>query len=49
MNIVPPMVEKGIKVIDLSGDYRFDDISVYEKWYGLKHDHPLDAVYGLPE
>lgn len=49
MNIVPPLVEKGIKVIDLSGDYRFDDVSVYEKWYGLKHDHPLDAVYGLPE
>jgi N-acetyl-gamma-glutamyl-phosphate reductase len=49
MNIVPPLVEKGIKVIDLSGDYRFDDINVYEKWYGLKHEKPLEAVYGLPE
>lgn len=49
MNIVPELVEKGIKVVDLSGDYRFDDIAVYEKWYGLKHKRPLDAVYGLPE
>lgn len=49
MNIVPPLVEKGIRVIDLSGDYRFDDLEVYEKWYGFKQKHPLDAVYGLPE
>lgn len=49
MNIVPQLVEKGIKVVDLSGDYRFDDIGVYEKWYNLKHKAPLDAVYGLPE
>ncbi|HTX61504.1 MAG TPA: N-acetyl-gamma-glutamyl-phosphate reductase [Methanobacterium sp.] len=49
MNIVPTLVENGIRVVDLSGDYRFDDLNVYEKWYGLKHTHPLDAVYGLPE
>ncbi len=49
MNIVPDLIERDIKVIDLSGDYRFDDIDVYEKWYSLKHSAPLDAVYGLPE
>lgn len=49
MDIVPDLIERGIKVVDLSGDYRFDDISVYEKWYGLDHSAPLDAVYGLPE
>lgn len=49
MKIVPGLVEKGIKVVDLSGDYRFDDTSIYEKWYGLKHTKPLEAVYGLPE
>ena len=49
MDIVPEIIETGVKVVDLSGDYRFDDISVYEKWYGLKQSHPLDAVYGLPE
>jgi N-acetyl-gamma-glutamyl-phosphate reductase len=49
MNIVPGFLETGSKVIDLSGDYRFRDFSVYEKWYGLKHTAPLNAVYGLPE
>ncbi|HHT18770.1 MAG: N-acetyl-gamma-glutamyl-phosphate reductase [Euryarchaeota archaeon] len=49
MNIVPELVEKGIKVVDLSGDYRFDDVGVYEKWYGLEHKKPLEAVYGMPE
>lgn len=49
MNIVPTLIERDIKVIDLSGDYRFDNIDVYEKWYNLKHSAPLDAIYGLPE
>ena len=49
MKIVPELVETGVKVVDLSGDYRFDNIETYEKWYGLKHQEPLDAVYGLPE
>lgn len=49
MDIVPDLIERDIKVVDLSGDYRFDDISIYEKWYGLEHAAPLDAVYGLPE
>ncbi|HML06422.1 MAG TPA: N-acetyl-gamma-glutamyl-phosphate reductase [Methanobacterium sp.] len=49
MNIVPKLIERDIKVIDLSGDYRFDDINVYEKWYGLKHSAPLESVFGLPE
>ena len=49
MNIVPEILESGAKVIDLSGDYRYDNIETYEKWYNLKHTHHLDAVYGLPE
>jgi len=49
MKLVPALVEKDIKVVDLSGDYRFEDIDVYEKWYGYKHLFPLEAVYGLPE
>lgn len=49
MNIVPELLETGGKVIDLSGDYRFRDISTYEKWYGIEHVSPMDAVYGLPE
>jgi N-acetyl-gamma-glutamyl-phosphate reductase len=39
------------KVCDLSADFRFDDLSVYEAWYG-KHPVPellSEAVYGLVE
>jgi len=49
MKIVPELIQRGIKVIDLSGDYRFDNIDEYEKWYGLKHLNPLESVFGLPE
>jgi len=39
-------------LIDLSADFRFSDIKVYEKWYGLKHYAPNKqkySVYGLSE
>ncbi len=50
MNLVPEYLDNGSRVIDLSGDFRFSDIEVYEKWYGIKHTHPeLEAVFGLPE
>ncbi|MCL2032124.1 MAG: N-acetyl-gamma-glutamyl-phosphate reductase [Methanomassiliicoccaceae archaeon] len=52
MGEVPPLAEAGIKVIDLSGDYRLHDAAKYSKWYG--HDHTdtenlKRSVYGLPE
>lgn len=40
------------KVIDLSADFRFKDVNVYEKWYGRTHEAPEyleEAVYGLCE
>ncbi len=40
------------KVIDLSADFRIQDVSVYEKWYGIRHASPQwigEAVYGLSE
>lgn len=40
------------KVIDLSADYRISDVSIYEDWYGIKHQSPQyieEAVYGLCE
>ncbi len=49
MKIIPQLIENDIKVVDLSGDYRFDDLNLYQKWYGMEHTHPLKAVYGLPE
>ena len=39
LNLVPPFLKKGVKVIDLSADYRFDEAQTYERWYGLKHGH----------
>ncbi len=52
MKEVPKYLEKGIKCIDLSGDYRMHDVDVYEKWYGHEHtdtENLQKAVYGLPE
>jgi len=50
--VIPQLLEQGVKVIDLSGDYRYDDVKVYEEWYGEPHSSPelLDeSVYGLCE
>ncbi|NLY42690.1 MAG: N-acetyl-gamma-glutamyl-phosphate reductase [Clostridiaceae bacterium] len=50
--VIPNLTRLGLKVIDLSGDFRYKDVSVYEKWYGMEHGNPellKDAVYGLPE
>ena len=51
-----PIINKGIKVIDLSADFRIRDINIYKKWYcDDKHpDHPAPhlidkAVFGLSE
>lgn len=41
-----------VKVIDLSADFRLKDVSVYEQWYGIRHQSPQyleEAVYGLCE
>lgn len=51
-DVIPSLIEKGLKVIDLSGDFRYDDVNVYEKWYGVEHSSPellKESVYGLPE
>lgn len=50
--VIPSLIEQGIMVIDLSGDYRYDKAEVYEQWYGEKHSSPellKESVYGLPE
>ncbi len=42
----------GVKVIDLSADFRIKDIAEWEKWYKQKHAAPelvAQAAYGLPE
>ncbi len=50
--VIPQILERGVKVIDLSGDFRYDDAAVYEQWYGEKHSSPellKESVYGLCE
>lgn len=48
----PGLLERGLRVIDLSADFRLDDAAVYEEFYDHAHPAPHllnDAVYGLPE
>jgi len=50
--VIPALYEQGVKVIDLSGDYRYDDPEVYAEWYGEPHNNVelmKKAVYGLCE
>ncbi|MEK7281952.1 MAG: N-acetyl-gamma-glutamyl-phosphate reductase [Chloroflexota bacterium] len=45
-------LDKGIKVIDLSADFRLKDAREYEQWYGITHPTPhllTEAVFGLTE
>ncbi len=47
-----PLLEAGVKVIDISADFRLKDAETYRQWY--QHEHPApnllsEAVYGLPE
>jgi N-acetyl-gamma-glutamyl-phosphate/LysW-gamma-L-alpha-aminoadipyl-6-phosphate reductase len=52
VNLVPKLLEAGLKVIDMSADFRLKNPTDYETYYGWKHAHPemlQKAVYGLPE
>ena len=52
MATLPALLERGVRVIDLSADYRLRDPNVYAQWYGESHGdvlHLAQAVYGLPE
>jgi len=52
VNLVPKLLEAGLKVVDMSADFRLKNPADYETYYGWKHAHPemlKEAVYGLPE
>ncbi len=52
MALVPELLAKGVKVIDLSADFRIKDAKLWSHWYGMEHTCPellQEAVYGLPE
>jgi N-acetyl-gamma-glutamyl-phosphate reductase len=50
--MVSALLDEGVKVVDLSADYRLTDLDVYRKWYEVEHPDPDrfgSAAYGLPE
>ena len=52
MAVAPALRQRGVRVIDLSADYRLNDAQVYADWYDHEHTDPdglAEAVYGLPE
>jgi len=47
-----PLLDRGIRVVDISADFRLKDAAKYQSWYGVTHPAPQlleQAVYGLPE
>ena len=52
MNIVPELLNRGKRIIDLGGDFRLKDAALYEKYYKVEHTAKQllpQAVFGLPE
>jgi N-acetyl-gamma-glutamyl-phosphate reductase len=52
MELAGPMLDAGVKVIDLSGAFRLGTVENYQHWYKEPHTQPellKEAVYGLPE
>ena len=52
VKIMPELVSSGVKIIDMSADYRLKDPQAYEIWYGYKHPNPAmleKFVLGIPE
>ena len=52
MKEAPALLAKGVRIVDLSADFRLQNIPTWEKWYGMSHSCPEivpQAVYGLCE
>lgn len=52
MKHTPILRRRGVRVIDISADYRLKDAVEFQLWYGTPHADPsglAEAVYGLPE
>jgi N-acetyl-gamma-glutamyl-phosphate reductase len=52
MLMAEQLLVRGVKVIDLSADFRLQDAKEWSHWYGMEHACPeliREAVYGLPE
>jgi N-acetyl-gamma-glutamyl-phosphate reductase len=52
LDVIPPLLKQGIRVVDASADFRLKNTDEYPKWYGFTHPLPellRNAVFGLPE
>ncbi|RQD65469.1 N-acetyl-gamma-glutamyl-phosphate reductase [Desulfonatronovibrio magnus] len=52
MDLAASLLKLGVKVVDLSADFRIKDAETYSKWYNTPHKYPEllpEAAYGLPE
>ncbi len=49
---IPPLVGTGVKIVDLSADFRLRDPEHYRRWYGYEHPSPdllVKFVFSIPE
>ncbi|MBI2860030.1 MAG: N-acetyl-gamma-glutamyl-phosphate reductase [Chloroflexi bacterium] len=49
---IVPLLQRGVRVVDISADFRLRQPGAYPEWYGFEHPAPHlleEAVYGLPE
>lgn len=52
MGSAAPLLDQGVRIVDLSADFRLQDAAEWAQWYGQPHtagELLKDAVYGLPE
>lgn len=52
MQLAPELLRRGVRVLDLSADFRLKDPATFTQWYKMEHSAPQllkQAVYGLPE
>jgi N-acetyl-gamma-glutamyl-phosphate/LysW-gamma-L-alpha-aminoadipyl-6-phosphate reductase len=52
VKLTPKLVDMGVRIIDMSADFRLKDPSAYKLWYHYEHPYPDllgRFVYGLPE
>jgi N-acetyl-gamma-glutamyl-phosphate reductase len=50
--VILPLLKQGVKIVDISADFRLKDADEYPQWYDFEHpaaDLLQEAVYGLPE
>ncbi|ABI55788.1 N-acetyl-gamma-glutamyl-phosphate reductase [Alkalilimnicola ehrlichii MLHE-1] len=52
MQMVPDLLARDTRVVDLGADFRLKDVETWSRWYGMTHACPelvAEAAYGLPE